>query len=708
MVINKRGKQMKKRIFGLAIVLGLSLSTSYVLLSLDKQEYQVFADTEGDTVDLSTLTVDYTAKDGDILTNSLTSYYKISIADGATITLRDATINLASTDDSNKRFPGITCEGSATINIEGENLVKPLYQERPSIFFDEGKTLTLQGTGVLNADNSVGVSTSAIGAYYGHSCGNLIIKSGTITAKGGTQSAAIGCSRKSSCGSITIEGGTVTAITDDSGQAAIGGSDTSYQGPSQSVGLITISGGTVNATGEVGIGSGSESVCEGILITGGTVNATGSTYGPAIGAYQRGVTDAGVNFITITGGTINARAGFVTAAIGSSHDGSRCGDITITGGIIIVNKYEGDPHDLGVGIGSGVRAGGEYEKDGATCGNITIGKDVEYLEVNRGLDYHTTTTIGAGKGSTCGKITIAGVEYETITKTPFIYPTQPSEVIELINNIPNPVVYTPECKKKIDEARKAYDSLKEDKKDEVTNYDDLLAAEAAYKAFEDQDKSEKVENLIDDIGDVEYTNECKEKIDTAREEYDDLTNDQKELVDNYDTLTHDEEVYEHVDETVKKIDAIGEVTTESGDEITGARESYDSLTPEEKNIIPESYVEKLEASEETYKELTEKKPDNPKKGMSPVGVVFLVLGIILLLIICAYVLLFFVFNKWIKEENDATRVFKFGKKDGKARLLRVPFSFAKKDGKVKFIFKSIKFVYVDENEVYKTKAEALK
>lgn len=697
---------MKKRIFGLAIVLGLSLSTSYVLLSLDKQEYQVFADPEGDIIDLSTLTADYTAKNGDILTKSLSSYHKISIADGASITLRDATIDRPSSSDY--RFPGITCEGSATINIEGENLVKPLYNGRPSIFFGEGKTLTLQGTGVLNADNSAGDSATAIGAYYGTSCGNLVIKSGTITANGGTQSAAFGCSRKASCGSITIEGGTVTAIADDSGEAAIGGSDTSWQGASQSVGLITISGGTVNATGHVGIGSGSESVCEGILITGGTVNATGSTYGPAIGADQRGDTDAGVNFITITGGTVNARAGFVTAAIGASHDGSRCGDITITGGIINVNKDAGDPDYLGVGIGSGVRAGGEYEKDGGSCGNITIGKDVEYLEVHRGSDYQTTTTIGAGKGSTCGKITIAGAEYETITKTPFIYPTQPSEVIELINNIPNPVVYTPECKKKIDEARKAYDSLKEDKKDEVTNYDDLLAAEAAYKAFEDQDKSDKVEDLIDDIGDVKYTDECKEKIDTAREEYDDLTNDQKELVDNYDTLTHDEEVYEHVDETVKKIDAIGEVTTESGDEIAEARESYDSLTPEEKNIIPESYVETLEASEETYKELTEKKPVNPKKGMSPVGVVFLVLGIILLLIICAYVLLFFVFNKWIKEENDATRVFKFGKKDGKARLLRVPFSFAKKDGKVRFIFKSIKFVYVDENEVYKTKTEALK
>ena len=43
-------------------------------------------------VDLSTLTSDYVAQDGDVLTGKLSTIAKISIANGARITLRDAII----------------------------------------------------------------------------------------------------------------------------------------------------------------------------------------------------------------------------------------------------------------------------------------------------------------------------------------------------------------------------------------------------------------------------------------------------------------------------------------------------------------------------------------------------------------------------------------------------------------------------------------
>lgn len=48
---------------------------------------------------------------------------------------------------------------------------------------------------------------------------------------------------------------------------------------------------------------------------------------------------------------------------------------------------------------------------------------------------------------------------------------------------------------------------------------------------------------IDAIGKVEYTPECKALIDAAREAYDALTDDQKALVDNYQTLTDAEAKY---------------------------------------------------------------------------------------------------------------------------------------------------------------------
>lgn len=47
----------------------------------------------GNTIDLSMITSNYTAVDGDILTGTLGTGVQISIADGATVTLRSVNIN---------------------------------------------------------------------------------------------------------------------------------------------------------------------------------------------------------------------------------------------------------------------------------------------------------------------------------------------------------------------------------------------------------------------------------------------------------------------------------------------------------------------------------------------------------------------------------------------------------------------------------------
>ena len=63
----------------------------------------------GQTIVLSKLESDYVAQDGDILTGTLdgnTQPYKISIADGATVSLSDATIQR---DSKKHSWAGITC-----------------------------------------------------------------------------------------------------------------------------------------------------------------------------------------------------------------------------------------------------------------------------------------------------------------------------------------------------------------------------------------------------------------------------------------------------------------------------------------------------------------------------------------------------------------------------------------------------------------------
>ena len=116
------------------------------------------------------------------------------------------------------------------------------------------------------------------------------------------------------------------------------------------------------------------------------------------------------------------------------------------------------------------------------------------------------------------------------------------------------VEYTDESKAKIDEARAAYDALTDDQKAKVTadQLKVLTDAETAYadlKAAADQEAANAVIALIDAIGNVEYTDASKAKIDAARDAYDKLTEDQKSLVNNYSTLTEAEKRYEELANT---------------------------------------------------------------------------------------------------------------------------------------------------------------
>ena len=253
---------------------------------------------------LAFLSADYTAKDGETLTGTLASNVKISIAapvapaTTTSVTLKDVTIN--GTDDHNDsyRWAGITCVGSATINLEGTNTVKGFDDEYPGISVPAGKTLTIQGTGSLDASsNGMG---AGIGGGFDIACGNIAINGGTITATGGEQAAGIGGGADASCGNITITSGTITATGGDYA-AGIGG------GCYDICGNIRIEGGTVEAkggSGGAGIGGGYNNyTCGTITTTSGVTSVTatkGSGATNSIGAGDSGTAisvniDAGAN-----------------------------------------------------------------------------------------------------------------------------------------------------------------------------------------------------------------------------------------------------------------------------------------------------------------------------------------------------------------------------------------------------------------------------
>ena len=248
-------------------------------------------------IDLSTLTADYEAKDGETLTGTLngsTQPYKISIADGATVTLDGITIN--GTTGKSYNWAGITCVGDATIILKDgtTNTVKGFNSEYSGIFVPKDKTLTIkgetEGTGKLIASSNG--DGAGIGGGDGYSstaknCGNIVIQGGVITATGGSNSAGIGSGGYGSCGDITISGGTVTA-TGGEMSAAIG----SGYG-SASCGKITITDGVTSVTATKGsyspnsIGAGDYgSTCGTVTIGGnvGVITVSPYTYpAPAIG-----------------------------------------------------------------------------------------------------------------------------------------------------------------------------------------------------------------------------------------------------------------------------------------------------------------------------------------------------------------------------------------------------------------------------------------
>jgi len=831
-----------------------------------------------DVFDISVLTSDYIVPDGQILIGELQRLVKISILDGATVTLKNIDINGSNTEGA---FAGITCLGDATLIIKGNNEICG-FNGGAGIFVPEGHTLTIDGDGILYSDGRDGAA--GIGGNANTNSGNIIINGGDINASAGSNAAGIGGGYSEyynlQSGNIIINGGRINS-TATSG-AGIG----SAMG--EACGDITIDGGFVEAkssySGSSGIGSGKDGSCGDITITDNIarVKATSSVDGEQIGGYElleiaatltsgsventihyyhtntviidgqvvndsnlRGEGwsyDKDTNTLTLNGyeyvGPGKVYSNFVNhgdnfiAAISYDYDGEDevvftinlvgnntivltqddspfavCGihnsgnesakikfigkgslSISVTGEntesyaiasgstIIIdgptIEASAGKAIDFSAGVylyddgldmisGSLYAAGEEYsDVNGESYGictaneDITIGENVKaliasgytnaiYGIVKNDIEGIGWTDVKGTQDETKIEISPDGVDNIGNYKYISFIGITPEDVIGFINDIGN-VEYTDLCKEKIDTARGAYDFLKEEEKAQVTNYNTLVEAEndytnaglvigkinnigdveytpeikalideareaydaltqkaknavsnynvltqkeASYKTLDDNYKSSQVIELIKNIGTVTYSNESKKLIDNAKTEYDKLSTEAKALVTNYQTLTHDIEVYNHVDDVYKKIEAVKEVKyndqTEEG--LEAARIAYDNLTDEEKTLVIN--YDKLTTDEKTYSGLR-----NDHRTLVGWMVALGIMGGIILGLVIAYFLLFFVFNKWTLANGNPIRVFVIGKKNGKVRLLNM----------------TLMIIYREENEVFNTKEELVK
>ena len=199
---------------------------------------------------------------------------------------------------------------------------------------------------------------------------------------------------------------------------------------------------------------------------------------------------------------------------------------------------------------------------------------------------------------TVGNYVVTYISGSTTLATSEFVVRNPSvdEVIALIDAIGTPI--TVDSKAAIDAARTAYNNLATNAdRDLVTNYETLTKAESEYLALAD-----KVEALIDKIGNV--TLDSGDAITAAREAYDGLTAELQELVDNYDVLVKAENDYAYlmqIKDMLDKAEAAkdaAEAAQKSADEAKAAAEEAKKAAEEAANSTAADKEAAAKAAEE--------------------------------------------------------------------------------------------------------------
>ena len=358
-----------------------------------------------------------TLENRDILTGTGGENTKVVIRDGATVTLR----SVNKKKGGKGSYPGIECEGDATIILCGDNYVTGI-SISSGIYVPKDKTLTIRGSGSLTATGGDDGHYPGIGGGEGQDCGNIVISDEARQVIANGNPFCIGPSSGCRCGTITI-GGEVTAPINGPSFTYSSGlplNTPEVNTPEQvhmptTITLDSNSGDVELYHGDVLTGTGGFNThvilkdgatvtlnnvsdtdvkqewagitCAGdaTLILTGVNNVEGGLNSPAI-FVPEGKT------LTIRGdGTLNATGGGFSAGIGGNCNGNQpCGNIVIEGGSIVAT---GGIHSAGIG--------GAYN---GSCGNITIGEGIiSVVATTRGY----ATPIGKGDNGFCGSVSIA-------------------------------------------------------------------------------------------------------------------------------------------------------------------------------------------------------------------------------------------------------------------------------------------------------------
>ena len=297
----------------------------------------------------------------------------IEIKEGITanITLAGVRIDMPSTGVRNTSPVNMLGAGTVcnlTLQKGSENTLNASKVYAAALHCSEGSTLTIHGSGTLNA-------------------------------YGGRGSAGIGSGFKETAGTMIFDDGMINTHAwryDTSGATAPADSVPSNFGPSQWGGEHAFSGGA-------GIGAGAYGGSTSIVINGGEIHAYGSAHGAGIGA----------SYNNASGGQ-----GPQKGAVTTNSKLNLCGDITINGGYITSKGYS---HGGAFGGSCGTTASGcTIRVNGGTLLPTAMGSNPDFNGNGTGKVYITGGSVRTAGGNKFMNGSTAGVAYDKDTKPVFM------------------------------------------------------------------------------------------------------------------------------------------------------------------------------------------------------------------------------------------------------------------------------------------------
>ena len=232
---------------------------------------------------------------------------------------------------------------------------------------------------------------------------------------------------------------------------------------------------------------------------------------------------------------------------------------------------------------------------------------------------------------------------------------------------------------KVAAIRAAYDSLDERGQSLVVGFPEFEAKEASVK------KIKEIDDLIANLGEIEISDEYDAKIAAIKASYDGLSEQEKALVNGYAEVQKKEADVKKVKDAIALINSIGDVeyNEETKDKIAAAEEAFNALTPEQQKLV--SNNEQLTVAKTVYTAL-----EVGARTSLTLTAVLVPVGALIALVAIAYLVIFFLLNKWILVDGKAVRAFKLKEANGTAKLILMNFKTCQR--KIE--------------EVYKTKEDA--